>query len=115
MLIGGFSAYSRVIDWARMREIADSVDAWFLVDMAHVAGLIAAGTDRVALDAVGLAILKNLGSNRAIMDTPIYEQEQIKRAAELKLGAPSPEYIQLVPAPGSEEAATIIRGILNRG
>jgi glycine hydroxymethyltransferase len=43
MLIGGFSAYSRVIDWARMREIADSVGAWFLVDMAHVAGLIAAG------------------------------------------------------------------------
>jgi len=43
MLIGGFSAYSRVIDWARMREIADSVDAWFLVDMAHVAGLVAAG------------------------------------------------------------------------
>jgi glycine hydroxymethyltransferase len=42
MLIGGFSAYSRKIDWARMREIADSVDAWFLVDMAHVAGLVAA-------------------------------------------------------------------------
>ncbi len=43
MLIGGFSAYSRVIDWARMREIADSVGAWFLVDMAHVAGLVATG------------------------------------------------------------------------
>jgi glycine hydroxymethyltransferase len=43
MLIGGFSAYSRVIDWARMREIANSVGAWFLVDMAHVAGLVAAG------------------------------------------------------------------------
>ncbi|HLF30546.1 MAG TPA: serine hydroxymethyltransferase [Xanthomonadales bacterium] len=43
MLIGGFSAYSRVIDWARMREIADAVGAWFLVDMAHVAGLVAAG------------------------------------------------------------------------
>jgi len=42
MLIGGFSAYSREIDWARMREIADKVGAWFLVDMAHVAGLIAA-------------------------------------------------------------------------
>ena len=42
MLIGGFSAYSREIDWAKMREIADSVGAWFLVDMAHVAGLIAA-------------------------------------------------------------------------
>ncbi len=43
LLIGGFSAYSRVVDWARMRAIADSVGAWFLVDMAHVAGLVAAG------------------------------------------------------------------------
>ena len=43
MLIGGFSAYSRRVDWARMREIADSVGAWFLVDMAHIAGLVAAG------------------------------------------------------------------------
>ncbi len=43
MLIGGFSAYSRVINWARMREIADSVGATFFVDMAHVAGLVAGG------------------------------------------------------------------------
>jgi len=43
MLIGGFSAYSRVKDWKRMREIADKVGAWFWVDMAHVAGLVAAG------------------------------------------------------------------------
>jgi len=43
MVIGGFSAYSRIVDWARMREIADSVDAWFVVDMAHVSGLIAGG------------------------------------------------------------------------
>ena len=43
MLIGGFSAYSQSIDWARMRAIADEVDAVFMVDMAHVAGLIAAG------------------------------------------------------------------------
>jgi len=43
MLIGGFSAYSQVVDWARMRAIADSVDAIFFVDMAHVAGLVAAG------------------------------------------------------------------------
>ena len=42
MLIGGFSAYSQVVDWARMREIADAVGAIFFVDMAHVAGLIAA-------------------------------------------------------------------------
>src|SRR5207342_736470 len=43
MLIGGFSAYSQVVDWARMRTIADKVGAIFFVDMAHVAGLIAAG------------------------------------------------------------------------
>jgi glycine hydroxymethyltransferase len=43
MLVGGFSAYSQVVDWKRMRQIADSVGAIFFVDMAHVAGLIAAG------------------------------------------------------------------------
>lgn len=43
MLIGGFSAYSRIVDWAKLREIADEVGAWFLVDMAHVSGLVAAG------------------------------------------------------------------------
>ncbi len=43
LIIAGFSAYSRVIDWARFREIADSVGAYFMVDMAHVAGLVAAG------------------------------------------------------------------------
>jgi glycine hydroxymethyltransferase len=43
MLVAGFSAYSQKIDWARMRAIADGVDAIFFVDMAHVAGLIAAG------------------------------------------------------------------------
>ena len=43
LIIAGFSAYSRVIDWARFRQIADGVNAYFLVDMAHVAGLVAAG------------------------------------------------------------------------
>jgi glycine hydroxymethyltransferase len=43
LIIAGFSAYSRVIDWARFREIADSIGAYFMVDMAHVAGLVAAG------------------------------------------------------------------------
>jgi glycine hydroxymethyltransferase len=43
MVIGGFSAYSRVVDWQRFRDIADSVGAYLVVDMAHVAGLIAAG------------------------------------------------------------------------
>jgi glycine hydroxymethyltransferase len=43
MIIAGFSAYSRVMDWQRFRDIADSVGAWLMVDMAHVAGLVAAG------------------------------------------------------------------------
>jgi glycine hydroxymethyltransferase len=43
MVVAGFSAYSRVIDWQRFRTIADSVGAYLFVDMAHVAGLIAAG------------------------------------------------------------------------
>jgi len=43
MIIAGFSAYSQVVDWARFREIADSVGAYLFVDMAHVAGLVATG------------------------------------------------------------------------
>jgi glycine hydroxymethyltransferase len=43
LLIAGFSAYSRVIDWAKFRQIADAVGAYFMVDMAHIAGLVAAG------------------------------------------------------------------------
>ena len=43
MIVAGFSAYSRVVDWNRFREIADKVGAYLFVDMAHVAGLIAAG------------------------------------------------------------------------
>ncbi|SDY62850.1 glycine hydroxymethyltransferase [Lysobacter sp. yr284] len=43
MIVGGFSAYSQVVDWARLRAIADKVGAFLFVDMAHVAGLIAAG------------------------------------------------------------------------
>ena len=43
MIVGGFSAYSRIADWQRFREISDSVGAYLLVDMAHIAGLVAAG------------------------------------------------------------------------
>jgi len=43
MIVAGFSAYSRILDWARFRAIADSVGAYLFVDMAHVAGLVAAG------------------------------------------------------------------------
>ena len=43
MIVAGFSAYSRVVDWARFRKVADAVGAYFVVDMAHVAGLVTAG------------------------------------------------------------------------
>jgi len=43
MIVAGFSAYSRIMDWRRFREIADSVGAYLFVDMAHVAGLVATG------------------------------------------------------------------------
>lgn len=43
MILAGFSAYSRIVDWAKFREIADETGAYLMVDMAHVAGLVAAG------------------------------------------------------------------------
>ncbi|MEN8136603.1 MAG: DUF362 domain-containing protein [Thermodesulfobacteriota bacterium] len=60
------------------------------------AGLMIAGTDRIAVDAVGLAVLKELGSNKKIMRTKIFEQEQIARAVELGLGVSSPADIKII-------------------
>jgi len=75
-----------------------------------------AGDDRVAVDAVGLAVLKELGSNQAIMGRKIFEQEQIARAVELKLGAMGPGDIELVTAdPDSRAYAKKLEGILAQG
>ena len=75
-----------------------------------------AGTDRVAVDAVGLAVLKEQGSNSVIMGTPIFRQEQMARAVELGLGVAGPEEIQLV---SDDEVSSIyaarLEGILARG
>ena len=60
--------------------------------------ILVASADRVAIDAVGVAILKYLGSNEAITKRKIFEQEQIARAVELGLGASSPEEIEVFPA-----------------
>jgi uncharacterized protein (DUF362 family) len=62
-----------------------------------------ASTDRVAIDAVGVAILKLLGSNESIMKPKIFEQEQIARAVELGLGASSPSEIEVIPADGDSQ------------
>jgi uncharacterized protein (DUF362 family) len=80
--------------------VMDGIDAF--VDGGPMTGKRAKGNvflasmDRVAIDAVGLAVLKVLGSNDQIMGRKIFEQEQIARAVELGLGADSPEAIELV-------------------
>jgi uncharacterized protein (DUF362 family) len=58
--------------------------------------VIIAGTDRVAIDAVGLAVLKSLGANPQIMNTKIFKQEQIARAVELGLGVAGSDQIEIV-------------------
>lgn len=64
-------------------------------------GLILASTDRVAIDAVGVAILRTYDTTPDILNGPIFHQEQIQRAVELGLGVSSPEHIELVAAPDS--------------
>jgi uncharacterized protein (DUF362 family) len=74
------------------------------------------GDDPVAVDAVGLAVLKELGSNSAIMDTRIFDQEQIVRAVELRLGASRPDEIRLVTGDAESRAyATKLESILALG
>jgi len=80
------------------------------------ADVILAGTDRIAIDAVGLAILKELGSNKSIMGKKIFEQEQIARAVELGLGVSRPSEIELVTGDDkSRQYADKLIGILLKG
>jgi uncharacterized protein (DUF362 family) len=100
--------------------VMDGVDAFVdggpMTGTAKNANVIAAGCDPVAMDAVGVAVLKELGSNDAIMKTKIFEQEQIKRAAELGLGIASPAQIEFVTADkASEEYAKKLKDILAKG
>ncbi|MCJ7611934.1 MAG: DUF362 domain-containing protein, partial [Candidatus Aminicenantes bacterium] len=97
--------------------ILDGLEAF--VDQGPMTGprkaaeVFLAGTDRVAVDAVGLTVLKELGSNDAIMKTPVFAQEQIARAAELGLGAASAADIVIETGDkASEGYAEKIRKIL---
>ncbi len=100
--------------------VLDGIDAF--VDGGPMTGKRARGNvflaaaDRVALDAVGVAMLKSLGSNRAIMDPPIFRQRQIARAAALGLGAGGPDDIDLVPSDdASRDVCDTLRSILKEG
>lgn len=100
--------------------VMDGIDAF--VDGGPMTGKHAkadaflASTDRVALDAVGVTLLKYLGSNDQIMKRPIFDQEQIARAVELELGVTSPAEIEL-KAVGrqSEQYCALVREVLNNG
>ena len=79
-------------------------------------GIIVVGTDRVAIDAVGLAVLKNHGANNAIMSKKIFEHEQVARAVELGIGVKSAEQIEIVTADAeSGNYAAKLRPILAQG
>jgi uncharacterized protein (DUF362 family) len=89
------------------------VDGGPMTGPRKTASVFLAGTDRVAVDAVGLAILRDLGSNDAIMKTPIFAQGQIARAAELGLGAASAADIVIETGDkASESYADKLRRIL---
>ena len=80
------------------------------------AEVIIAGTDRIAIDAVGLAVLKEIGSNKAIMGKKIFEQEQIARAVQLGLGVTGPGGIEIVAGDeASLRYAGRLRSILLKG
>ncbi len=80
------------------------------------AGVILAGIDRVAVDAAGLAVLREVGANDAIMGTPVFRQEQIARAVELGLGVSRPEAIEFVTGDAeSRRYADKLKAILAAG
>jgi uncharacterized protein (DUF362 family) len=97
--------------------VLDGIDAF--VDGGPMTGkrangnVFLASTDRVAIDAVGLAVLKELGSNSAIMNKRIFDQDQISRAVDLGLGASSPSEIDLVAVdPESQGYCDRVKSIL---
>ncbi len=100
--------------------ILDGIDVF--VDGGPATGTRAKGevflasTDRVAIDAVGVAVLKSLGSNANIMEPKVFEQEQIARAVELGLGASSPSEIEVIAADEkSRDYRDRVVGILGKG
>jgi len=92
------------------------VDEGPMVGKRAKAGIFLASTDSVATDAVGVAILKSLGSNTAIMRPKIFEQEQIARAVELDLGVTSPVQIEVMAGDEkSHQSRERIMEILQKG
>jgi uncharacterized protein (DUF362 family) len=130
----GYSYMSELHQSPHQRKLIAELNAPFKPDLVVLDGIDAfvdggpadgkrargnaflAATDRVAIDAVGLAILKSLGSNAQIMKPKIFKQEQIARAAEIGLGAASPSEIEVVSANAeSKNYRDRVVEILNKG
>ena len=130
----GYSYMSELHSSPHQRKLIAEINAPFKPDLVVLDGIEAfvdggpasgqrasgnvflASTDRVAIDAVGVGILKSLGSNAQVMNTKIFDQEQIARAVELGLGAASPSEINLVAADTqSQDYCNRIAEILDRG
>ncbi len=82
MIVAGFSAYSQIVDWARFREIADKVGAYLFVDMAHIAGLVAAGVYPTPLpfaDVVTTTTHKTLGGPRGGLILSANADEELQK------------------------------------
>ncbi len=82
MIVAGFSAYSRVVDWQRFRDIADKVGAFLFVDMAHVAGLVAAGvypSPMLIADVVTTTTHKTLGGPRGGLILSARADEELQK------------------------------------
>ncbi len=130
----GYSYMSELHSSPHQRKLIAEINAPFKPDLVVLDGIEAfvdggpangkrargnvflASSDRVAMDAVGVAILKSLGSNADVMNTKIFDQEQISRAAELGLGASSASEIDLTSADDqSREYRDRIVEILDKG
>ena len=130
----GFNYMSELHSSPHQRSLIAEINAPFKPDLVVLDGIEAfvdggpangkrangnvflASPDRVAIDAVGVAVLQSLGSNNDIMDTKIFDQEQISRAADLGLGASCPSDIDLISADdASREYRDRVMAILNEG
>ncbi len=130
----GFNYMSELHSSPHQRKLIAEINAPFKPDLVVLDGIEAfvdggpangkrangnvflASPDRVAIDAVGVAILKSLGSNSDVMNTKIFDQEQIARAADLGLGAACPADIDVIPADEqSGEYRDRVVKILNAG
>lgn len=93
-----------------MDGIVTFVDGGPMKGTLKEANVFVAGTDKIAIDAVGVALLRILGTTDEVSKGPIFKQEQIARAVELNLGISTPEEIEFV-TDGSEESAKLVEKI----